>query len=760
MDLQSLQEATKSWSAFDLTTRRTQLTQTVQNSRDHRETSQVARKQLADLTRKFKKTIKVSNNTTLEQDARVTIKAFQDEIDNLTRRYKSSDNSFLSLYQSLYDLPDPGDVLGFALEIIDLKENEKQQLKEELRDLEMNAAEMAKVKVETSVAEVKTCSMEELGELEELRKQKEQWKEDLRKKEDQWSEEVASLKREVAEYEVEFKSLKNQDITIRKLESKITDLERAREEEVSAAIRKVQEELTETEGRRASDALEREAALERKLQSLELELKAERAGREVSQAHILQAEEGADQREAAWEAQRRILIDDSERLREALHHATTERDELKMKVAAIDTPSSSMSMSPPPSSSGFSAADILAERRAYEAEVDELSHSLSTLREELQGKDDNIISLQSSLNQLQQQRDNLNNQVSQLQTKLENAPSQSLVENMKRELRVLKRLEYNADDQLDDDDNNDDEDDLQTIILGRLRKMEADLLKERREKEDIENQLEEVQKQLENAENINDDAQLLISKLELDLHNAFQADPTRANNSTDATTAPSDPNLLQTILDSENTNTSTTKASTNPSPSPPESNNPSSDHTVATILISQRDRLKSRCEALEAERDSFKKELQLQVTLSDSLKTDNTKLYEKLRFLQNFAANSKNKPMNTSSLIDRDVDLEALEQRYEASVDPFKQFNRTERLRKLKEMSHMERMVFYAAKTVLSSKQMRTALFIYVCSMHLLVFITTYHWAHETCAGLDEHDMPHMHGGIPLDESVHLRGSQ
>jgi len=104
--------------------------------------------------------------------------------------------------------------------------------------------------------------------------------------------------------------------------------------------------------------------------------------------------------------------------------------------------------------------------------------------------------------------------------------------------------------------------------------------------------------------------------------------------------------------------------------------------------------------------------------------------------------------------MDRDIDLEALEQRYEASVDPFKQFNRTERLRKLKEMSHMERMVYYAAKTVLSSKQMRTALFIYVCSMHLLVFITTYHWAHElNCAGFDESDHPHMHGGVPLDES-------
>ena len=33
---------------------------------------------------------------------------------------------------------------------------------------------------------------------------------------------------------------------------------------------------------------------------------------------------------------------------------------------------------------------------------------------------------------------------------------------------------------------------------------------------------------------------------------------------------------------------------------------------------------------------------------------------------------------------DRDLDLEALEHRYEASVDPFRQFSRAERQRKFK----------------------------------------------------------------------------
>lgn len=47
--------------------------------------------------------------------------------------------------------------------------------------------------------------------------------------------------------------------------------------------------------------------------------------------------------------------------------------------------------------------------------------------------------------------------------------------------------------------------------------------------------------------------------------------------------------------------------------------------------MAQRDRLRARCDMLEAERDSFKRELQMQVQTSEGMKTDNSKLYEKVR---------------------------------------------------------------------------------------------------------------------------------
>ena len=47
-------------------------------------------------------------------------------------------------------------------------------------------------------------------------------------------------------------------------------------------------------------------------------------------------------------------------------------------------------------------------------------------------------------------------------------------------------------------------------------------------------------------------------------------------------------------------------------------------------------------------------------------------------------------------------------------------------------MSPMERTVFVVAKTVLGTQEMRTFLFFYVFAMHLLVFLTTYHWSHSS----------------------------
>jgi homeobox protein cut-like len=147
----------------------------------------------------------------------------------------------------MMDVPDPVSLLGTATEQI---RNQQAQISQLLRTVEQVNKEMTNMEAHASAPSAPSMSRDD-------------------------REELLQLRREVAEYEVEFRGLKNQDITIRKLEAKIAELEDGAQESLAQELEKAHAELAETEGRRAAEALEREAAMERRVQTLELQLKAD-----------------------------------------------------------------------------------------------------------------------------------------------------------------------------------------------------------------------------------------------------------------------------------------------------------------------------------------------------------------------------------------------------------------------------------------------------------------------------------------------------
>jgi len=296
-----------------------------------------------------------------------------------------------------------------------------------------------------------------------------------------------------------------------------------------------------------------------------------------------------------------------------------------------------------------------------------------------------------SIDALERERAFLANQVTALEMKVASAPSQDAVDKMRHELRILKRLEYNAVEfdhrDIDPEMTHPDTpcDDLESVLVAKLRKVEADLVRERREKCDGNKERDELKHKLNTVQTSLRDAEALVASLENDLQRAV-ATPTKPNRSALSdvpfgSTDPPNPNTLQRILDPK------APPISNPLPVPSATataEKAHDDHSVATIVMAQRDRLRVRCDTLEMERDSFKRELQIQVEAAEALKTDNTKLYEKVRYLQSFNGGGNSKGGIRGRGSERDLDLEALEQRYEASVDPFRQFSRAERQRKFK----------------------------------------------------------------------------
>lgn len=365
--LSSIQEASQSWESFNWTGKLEQAEANLNQTKEAREQSVAARKDLAETTKQFKRSVKaveaakqnlaaettpdnvamtVNSIDSISKDCRTIVKSYQGEIDNLTRRCKNAENAYSSLCQALTELPDPSAILSTVAEQMQRQQKEIERLKKSNEDA---TKETEKLKKE--VSQLKKTSKNESG---------------LTKAE---REELVQLREDIVQYEIETKNLRNQDVTVRKLEARIAELQENAELEFQEKLEKAREELAETEGRRAEEALEREAAMGRQVENLQLQLKAERAGHEAAQSHLLDADEGAGEREAAWEAQRRILVDDAERLRQTLHQVTRERDELSMKLGTTSSRGSGMSGKTPPPSGGLTMEDFMLERKAYEAEV-------------------------------------------------------------------------------------------------------------------------------------------------------------------------------------------------------------------------------------------------------------------------------------------------------------------------------------------------------------------------------------------------------
>ncbi len=91
------------WRQFDLATKRGLWDKTCTEMREQKTASIAGRKRLNELTKSFRARTKEDQVITMAE----ILKAYQEEIDNLSRRCKASESAYFSIYKLLYDAPDP-----------------------------------------------------------------------------------------------------------------------------------------------------------------------------------------------------------------------------------------------------------------------------------------------------------------------------------------------------------------------------------------------------------------------------------------------------------------------------------------------------------------------------------------------------------------------------------------------------------------------------------------------------------------------------
>jgi homeobox protein cut-like len=436
---------------------------------------------------------------------------------------------------------------------------------------------------------------------------------------------IAGLQADVAEYEEELANVKDQSVTIRKLQEKIYQLENdsvsSHDATVTKAVNAARAEAEDEADGKLRDAEERESALQAKVEMLTLELKTERAGVTAMSSRLIDESSHVDKQVAVHEAKAKVLYDEIGVLGERLHDVTRERDELRMQVVV-----SGRSDSDGGEGGGDQFNDATVQ--AYEQEVADLTVSVARAKEgeraavEAQG----VVKKQAeeALDSAKQANVKLQEDFNQLKRKLDQAPQASVLEGLQRELRVLKKLHYNSVEGSEEASGADPEvveNDLESVLLGKVKNIEADLIKCRREVGEKTSSVASLTDKLSQVEGDRDRLVTLVEKLEGDLLT------TQNKQSQQAHKPRQQGDVLQSIM---------SPGSPVPhSPFPTFTPNTTTESSEVTLIVqAQRDRLKEKLESLEMERDGLKQELTAQVKKADQLGSDNVKLYEKVsRFI-------------------------------------------------------------------------------------------------------------------------------
>lgn len=254
------------WKEFDLEKEKIALDEKGLRIAENQENSQKNRRKLAESTRDFKKAPDVEKLELFNS----LLKSYQEEVDNLTKRAKFAENSFLNIYQKLYEAPDPYPAIASIGEY-DLK----------LSELE---SENRKMKVE------------------------------------------------LEEFRTEATHLKNQQATIRRLEERNRQLEQQMEEKIKEIVEIKQRSLAE-ENQKALDAIkERERLLQDQLRREQESVSNMKKLHERAQSQLFELRAQSDEETAAKQSEVTLLMDEVERAQTRLLSLEREKGLLRSQL--------------------------------------------------------------------------------------------------------------------------------------------------------------------------------------------------------------------------------------------------------------------------------------------------------------------------------------------------------------------------------------------------------------------------------------------
>ncbi|KAJ7703003.1 CASP C terminal-domain-containing protein [Mycena rosella] len=633
---------------------------------DNQKESVVGRKALADKTKEFKK---------LPDDDKVEafkglLKAYQTEIDSLTKRSKASENAFLDVYKVLAEAPDPYPLLEAAVD---------QTVKvAEARDLE---------------SELKRLREENI---------------DLRKRVSDFSAVEAAKK---------------------KVELKVEQLELKMEEMILEKVAQKENELNATYDEKMRNYEEREQDLQRQVSLTKNQLRDLRMSNDSNQAKLIDHGQRQDLEVVAKLAEVDMIVADLERANSRVVTVERRNEILRAEIEAMRT--------------GTENSDRVKSLESQIADLEVESERLSrALEAQKQAASDSERTRDKKTEELSRDLQKKAAEIDQLKLRLKQYGD---YDEIKRELEIMKYVEFAGLDEDADEDGDQDESGLQlpnpnaqkanaqrgktleALLATKNKKILEELTKFRIIHAELEASLAAAEEQLTSTSTELEKQKILNEKLENDLVSMNSHKPNG-----DLPPAEIDSTDVLAGLDLGRKAVCSSDQPVRTTPIPFAS---SADTTILPIVTSQRDRFRQRNAELEEElRKQFQIISELRTEIKN-LQSDNLKLYEKVRYMQSYREEAGSRPVTSqldplpapagSSTRPAD-DMSKYRTRYEEAMNPFEAFRGREATRAYQNLNHVERGVLVLTRGILGNRRTRAFFIFYALALHLLVMFTTY----------------------------------
>ncbi|WWC64644.1 uncharacterized protein I303_107255 [Kwoniella dejecticola CBS 10117] len=655
--------ALTTWKEINLSELQKSLDSTALDLVENQKENLVGRKKLAEQTREFKK---LPDDAEKFSAIKVLLKAYQGEIDSLTRRSKMSETSFLNVYKLLADAPDPYPLLDAAVD---------QTVK---------------------IAEARVLE----SELDRLR------------------EENGDLKKSLGE-------MKDVEDRRKKAENKVEQIEEKMEDLIQERVTQKENELNAEYDERMRNYEEREKDLQRQVETVRNQLRDMHSSNESTQAKLLDASQRQEQDVAARLAELDMVAADLSRANERVATVERRNELLRSEIESVR--------------SGSQQAEKV---KALESQIQELEAEASRLLRAL----DQIKEQKAESDRIAKKKeDELAKEVASQTTEIQSLKTKvkqySDYDEIKRELEIMKYVEFSgADFENDDEDPSDYASpaltlpdpnasvankslnrSLENLLVSKNRRLLEDLTKLRVSFEDLSNEHSKTDDIISNLQNDLEKQLGLVEKLENDLMNINNKD-----GGDDKETKG-----LQGL------DIGGLKVDGRASPAG------QSDSSILPIVTSQRDRFRQRNAELEEElRKQFEIISDLRTEIK-SLQADNLKLYEKVRYIGSYrdgsASGSSGGPSgynvpgpsrgNGNGLngvgvgigARRDDEIGKYKDKYDESLNPFEAFKGREAQRAIQALNPLERGVFSLTRAIIGNKQARSLFIFYAASLHILI---------------------------------------